>query len=341
MPAPIKIALDVMGADLGPRSALEGARLALEQHPNLHLLLVGDASVIESFRLELRADLRGRTSVLGSKTVVAMTDSPKDALRQGSESSMRLAIEAVRDGQAEACVSSGNTGALVAISKFVLKTISGLRRPALLTPVPSESNTPTPPAAADDRAISNGVTIMLDVGANTQCTAQTLSEFAVMGSIVAHVDYAVEHPAVGLLNIGVEAGKGHDVLQEADELLRASSVNYIGFCESNQIFSAEVDVVVSDGFAGNIALKTMEGFSRFLARRVGGKALGVSGLDPRAHNGASIVGLRRVVIKSHGGADAVALSHAIDKAMIEARADLPGKIEAGIERLQNRTPTTA
>lgn len=309
-----------MGADLGPRSALEGARLALENHPNLHLLLVGDESEITSFINSASAGLRERVTPVPAATVVAMSDSPVDALRNGGESSMRVAIECVHAGQAEACVSSGNTGALVAISKYVLKTIGGLKRPALLTPIPA----------------TNGVTIMLDVGANTLCTANMLAEFAVMGSLVAETDYGVERPRVGLLNIGVEAGKGHDVLQEADSILKNHTLNYIGFCEANQIFSSEVDVVVSDGFAGNIALKTMEGFSRFIAGMTASTESGIAGLDPRKHNGASLVGLRHVVIKSHGGADPIALSHAIDKAMVEARAHLPEKFEAGIVRLQQQ-----
>ncbi len=308
-----------MGSDLGPRSALDGARLALGNAPNLHLLLVGDAAEINPFAEQLPDNCRERVSVVPASTVVAMTDSPKDALRNGGESSMRLAIEAVKEGKAHACVSSGNTGALVAISKFVIKTIEGLRRPALLTPIPAV----------------NGVTIMLDVGANTQCTAAMLTEFAVMGSLVARTDYEIDLPAIGLLNIGVEAGKGHDVLQEADEILRRSSLNYIGFCEANQIFTADIDVVVSDGFAGNISLKTMEGFSRFIASSLP-SSQDVQGLDPRAHNGASLVGLRHVVIKSHGGADAVALSHAIDTAMVEARADLPSRVSAGIAELRSQ-----
>ncbi|MFK8030509.1 MAG: phosphate acyltransferase PlsX [Gammaproteobacteria bacterium] len=318
MPAPVKIALDVMGGDLGPASALDGARLALEKNPNLHILLVGDRLPIDAFRADASDELRSRTSVVYTASVIAMSDSPKEALRSGADSSMRRAIECVRDGEAEACVSNGNTGALVAISKFVLKTIEGLRRPALLTPIPAE----------------NGVTIMLDVGANTPCTASMLSEFAVMGSIVSNTDYGIETPKVGLLNIGVEAGKGHEVLHEADEILGASSLNYIGFCEANQLFSSDVDVAVSDGFAGNIALKTMEGFSRFLAGRVASSGARFDVLDPRAHNGASLVGLRSVVIKSHGGADAVALSYAINTAMVEARADIPKKIATGIDRLQ-------
>ncbi len=321
MPALIKIALDVMGADLGPRSALEGARLALEQHPNLHLLLVGDEAEISAFISNPDFnEWRDRVTLVPALTVVSMTDSPKEALRNGRDSSMRLAIDCVQEGRAEACVSSGNTGALVAISKFVLKTIEGLRRPALLTPIPA----------------SGGVTIMLDVGANTQCTASVLSEFAVMGSLVAETDYGVDTPRVGLLNIGVEAGKGHEVLQEADAILRNYTLNYTGFCEANQIFSTDVDVVVSDGFAGNIALKTMEGFSRFIASMSRSSEPGIAGLDPRKHNGASLVGLRSVVIKSHGGADAVALSHAIDTAMVEARAQLPQKIQSGIIRLQQQ-----
>lgn len=309
-----------MGADLGPRSALEGARLALENHPNLHLLLVGDEAEISAFIEDASSNIRNRVTLIAATSVVSMTDSPKDALRNGRDSSMRMAIDCVHNGQAEACVSSGNTGALVAISKFVLKTIEGLRRPALLTPIPAV----------------DGVTIMLDVGANTQCTANVLTEFAVMGSLVANTDYNIERPRVGLLNIGVEAGKGHDVLQEADSILKNSTLNYVGFCEANKIFSSEIDVVVSDGFAGNIALKTMEGFSRFIATMAGNGATGVATLDPREHNGASLVGLRNVVIKSHGSADAVALSHAIDTAMVEARAHLPAKIEAGIVRLQQQ-----
>ncbi|MEM7082728.1 MAG: phosphate acyltransferase PlsX [Pseudomonadota bacterium] len=317
MPTPVRIALDIMGADLGPRAALDGARLALTQHPNLHLMLVGDEHELNQF-VRTHEGLASRVTCVPSTTVVSMRDAPTDALRNGGDSSMRVAIDCVANGQAEACVSSGNTGALVAMSKLVLKTIEGLRRPALLTPIPS----------------IDGVTIMLDVGANTKCKAQTLAEFAVMGSIVATTDYDIDSPRVGLLNIGVEAGKGHEVLNEADAMLRASSLNYVGFCEANNLFSSSIDVAVSDGFAGNIALKTMEGFSRFVASRAGSTSAGMAGLDPRAHNGASLVGLRHVVIKSHGGADAVALGHALDTAMTEARAHVPQKIAEGLARLR-------
>jgi glycerol-3-phosphate acyltransferase PlsX len=257
-----------------------------------------------------------------------MDDHPADALRRKKKSSLRLAIQEVKDGTADACVSAGNTGALMATARYVLKTLPGIDRPAIISAVPG----------------LNGPSFMLDLGANIGCSAQHLLQFALMGSVVAEDILDIEHASVGLLNVGQEDIKGNDVVREAGDLLAQSGLNYIGFVEGDDIFSGKANVIVSDGFVGNVALKTMEGvasligsylreeFHRNSLRKVQGliaapalKALR-DRLDTRRYNGASLVGLNGVVIKSHGGADKFAFETAVNTAIIEARKGVPVQI---------------
>src|SRR5580692_6745747 len=258
-----------------------------------------------------------------------MTDHPREALRRKKDSSMRRAIDLVKANDAHACVSAGNTGALMATAHFVLKMLPGVERPAIVSLIPSRG----------------GHTFMLDLGANASCTPQQLCQFALMGSVLAaDLEGAHERPRVGLLNIGEEEIKGNETVQAANELMAASDLNYVGFVEGHDIFSGKVDVVVTDGFTGNVALKTMEGaarlitetlreeFSRtqlrklgYLAARPALKAFRTR-IDPRRYNGASMIGLNGIVIKSHGGADLFGFQRAIEVAVLEARDGVPARI---------------
>ena len=258
-----------------------------------------------------------------------MTDHPREALRRKKDSSMRRALDLVKSHDAHACVSAGNTGALMAMAHFVLKMLPGVERPAIVSLIPSRT----------------GHTYMLDLGANASCTPEHLRQFALMGSILAaDLENAHDRPRVGLLNIGEEEIKGNETVQTAHTLIAGSGVNYVGFVEGHDIFTGKVDVVVTDGFTGNVALKTMEGvarlitdalreeFTRNTARRLGALAARSSlralrsRLDPRRYNGATMVGLNGIVIKSHGGADLFGFQRAIEVAVIEARNGVPEKI---------------
>jgi glycerol-3-phosphate acyltransferase PlsX len=263
-----------------------------------------------------------------------MDEAPAEALRHKKDSSMRVSIELVKAGEADACVSSGNTGALMAIARYVLKTLPGIDRPAIISAVPG----------------LKGPTYMLDIGANVGCTAEHLLQFALMGSVIAGDILEIERPRVGLLNIGQEDMKGNEVVREAGTLLAQSGLNYIGFVEGDGIFHSDVDVVVSDGFVGNIAIKTMEGlaglissflkeeFHRNSLRKLQGLAASAAlgalreRLDPRRYNGATLVGLNGVVLKSHGGADQVAFSTAVKTAIVEARKGAPVQIGRLLEK---------
>jgi glycerol-3-phosphate acyltransferase PlsX len=249
-------------------------------------------------------------------------------LRKKKDSSMRVAIDLVKAGTANACVSAGNTGALMATARFVLKTVEGIDRPAIISRIRSR----------------NGHTQMLDLGANSHCTAEQLFQFAVMGSVVASDMHGIANPRVGVLNIGEEESKGDSVVQDAAKLITASTLNYVGFVEGNDIFSGEVDVVVTDGFTGNVALKSMEGLANMLVsalkteytrnplRYIGALASWPvlrslrREFDPRTYNGASMVGLTGVVIKSHGSADVMSFGNAIRVALIEAQKGVPTQI---------------
>ena len=324
----ITIAIDAMGGDHGPSVTVPAALSVLGAEPALQVILVGQRHVLDPLVGPERHQFGERLALQDASQVVAMDERPQDALRKKKDSSMRVAIDLVKSGAADACVSAGNTGALMATARFVLKTVPGIDRPAILARIPSKT----------------GHTHMLDLGANADCTAGQLFQFAVMGSVVASDVNGVDRPRVGLLNIGEEEMKGNDVVQEASALLGQSSLNYIGFVEGTDIFTGEVDVVVTDGFTGNIALKTMEGVAAMLVgamrteytrnpiRRLGALASWPAlkairqRFDTRTLNGASMVGLAGVVIKSHGGADRVAFANAIRVGLAEARKGAPTEI---------------
>ncbi len=323
------IAVDVMSGDLGAGECVPGALSALGTDSSLELILVGNPEIIEPAIAGAARDVRARVSVHAAATVVGMSEHPREAIRRRKDSSMRLAIDLVKEGRAAGMVSAGNTGALTAMAHFVLKTVGPVERAPIMSSVPARDG---------------GHTHILDLGANSKATALQLAQFATMGSIVARDVFAIPTPRIGLLNIGEEETKGHELVQEAHDLIRSSGINYVGFVEGNNIFDGTVDVVVTDGFTGNVALKAMEGLARLIVeqtraeftrdalsklsgllaspvlRRVGER------LDPRRYNGACMVGLTGVVVKSHGSADALAFAQAIATAAAAVRRDLPGAI---------------
>ena len=324
------IALDAMGGDFGPEVVVPAALSALSKNEDLRLILVGDKEKIES---QLTTTSHDRLSVYHASQIVEMDDPPAQALRSKKDSSMRVAINLVKEGHAQACVSAGNTGALMATARYVLHTLAGIDRPAINTTLPS----------------IEGHTYMLDLGANVDCKAENLFQFAVMGSVLASAVDDIDLPKVGLLNVGQEAIKGNDQVKEANELLKNSSLNYIGYVEGDGIYSGEVDVVVCDGFVGNVSLKTSEGVSKLIsefAKRSFTKSLYTKmiallatpimkefkgSIDPRRYNGASLLGLKGIVIKSHGSADAFSFENAISIAYIEAKKDVPTLIDKQLE----------
>ena len=330
----VTIALDVMGGDRGAEVVVPAALATLEKDDSVKLILVGLPDVLDATARRARDQYGDRLRFRPATEVVAMDEPPADALRHKKDSSLRVAISLVKDGEADACVSAGNTGALMATARYVLKTLPGIDRPAIISAVPGLT----------------GPTFMLDIGANVGCTAEQLMQFAVMGSVVASDILDIERPRVGLLNIGQEDIKGNEVVREAGALLSASNLNYCGFIEGDGIFHADIDVVVSDGFVGNVAIKTMEGVARLVGsflkqefqRNMLRKLQGVAAqaalaalrqrLDPRRYNGASLVGLNGVVLKSHGGADAFAFETAVKTAIVEARKGVPVQIGKLIER---------
>ncbi len=337
MGSSLVISVDAMGGDSGPSVTVPASLAAMRRDPDLHIVLVGRADAIEPLLGRARQEFGPRLQVRDAPEVVAMDERPQDALRKKKNSSMRVAVDLVKEGTAHACVSAGNTGALMATAKFVLKTLPGIDRPAILSRIPSH----------------HGHTVMLDLGANAECTPEQLLHFAVMGAVVATDLNGGGNPRVGLLNIGEEDIKGNEVVQNAHQLLGASSLNYIGFVEGNDIFSGEVDVVVTDGFTGNVALKSMEGVASIISRTLKSEfmrnpwrkfaalvSLPVLNairkrFDPREHGGASMVGLNGVVIKSHGSADSYTFGHALRVAVIEARKGVPTQIT---ELLQAQPP---
>ena len=316
-----------MSGDLGAEVVVRAANASLELHPNLELILVGDETELKDLATRIVGDNK-RLVIKASTEVVGMSEGPADALRKKKDSSMRVAINLVKEGKAQACVSAGNTGALMATSKFVLKMLPGIDRPAIISELPS---------------IATSVH-MLDLGANTLVSAEQLFQFAVMGSIVTGDIRSMKRPRVALLNVGSEDTKGHDTIRDAAAIIKQSSLNYVGFIEGNEIFSGKADVVVADGFTGNVALKAMEGTvglaSHYLrqafTRNIFAKLQAILAgpvlrnlalqMDSRNYNGASLVGLNGIVIKSHGGADAYAFKHAIETALVEVKNQVPAQI---------------
>jgi glycerol-3-phosphate acyltransferase PlsX len=317
-----------MSGDRGPSVCVPAAIAAARASPEVRFTLVGREADLQK---ELADGAPANLSCLYAADVVEMTDHPRDALRRKKDSSMRRSLDLVKARTADACVSAGNTGALMATAHFVLKMLPGVERPAIVSQIPSRG----------------GHTVMLDLGANAMCTPEQLRQFAVMGEILATDLPGVDgRPRIGLLNIGEEDMKGNETVQAAHALLGASDINYVGFVEGHDIFGDEVDVVVTDGFTGNVALKTMEGvarlirdamreeFTRSLPRKLGAlaarpalDALRVR-IDPRRYNGATMVGLNGIVIKSHGGTDPFGFQRAIEVAILEARTGVPARIAA-------------
>ena len=334
----ITLAVDCMGGDHGPTVTLEACRHFLAGHPDAHLLLVGLPQALQHFQ-------HPRATLVAASEVVTMEDPLEVALRRKKDSSMRVAIEQVRDGKADVAVSAGNTGALMAIARYVLKTMEGIDRPAIAGQFPNAKG---------------GATTMLDMGANVDCSPQHLLQFALMGTALVSVLNGNENPTVGLLNIGEEDIKGGENIRKTAELLRSAAksgdLNYYGNVEGDDIFHGTVDIVVCDGFVGNVALKASEGLasmiSGFLKKsfsiNIFTKIAGIiaypalSGfkrlVDHRRHNGAALLGLRGLVFKSHGSADALAFEVALNRAYDAAHHQLLARVE---RRLAHAAPLLA
>jgi phosphate acyltransferase len=333
----ITVAVDCMGGDHGPHVTVPAALEFQARLSDVEVVLVGRREAIEAELAARGAAAGARLRVHHAAELVAMDEPPAQALRYKKDSSMRVAINLVKNGEAHACISAGNTGALMAISRFVLKTLPGIDRPAIATVLPNMRRTNT---------------YVLDLGANVDCSAEHLLQFGIMGAmLVAAVEHK-ERPTVGLLNIGVEDIKGNEAVKQAAMLLRDSGLNFAGNVEGDDIYKGTVDVVVCDGFVGNVALKASEGvaqmmastmreeFSRNLATRLAALvAMPVirafrDRLDHRRYNGASLLGLRGIVIKSHGSADVFAFRQALERAVAEVRNNVPQRIAARMSQLQ-------
>jgi len=329
----VTIAVDVMGGDHGAKVTVPATLSFLKTHPDVRVILVGQQPAIEQALTAQKISQHPQIEIHHATEVVEMDESPQSALKNKKDSSMRVAINLVKDGIASACVSAGNTGALMATARFVLKTLPGIDRPAIAAALPNEK----------------GTTYMLDLGANADCTPEHLLQFAIMGAMLVNSVEHKENPSVGLLNIGSEDIKGNEVVKKAAELLRPSHLNFFGNVEGDDIYRGTTDLVVCDGFVGNVALKTSEGLahmiSAFLTKEFKRNAFTKfaallampvikafkKDLDPRRYNGASFLGLRGVVVKSHGGTDAFGFEHAILKAVEEARNNIVEKISAQLE----------
>jgi len=328
----ITLAVDAMGGDHGPSVTIPASINALSKYDQLHIILVGDKELIQT-ELQKNKYTNTRLSIQHASEVVEMDESPQSALKNKKDSSMRVAINLIKEEKAQACVSAGNTGALMATARYVLKMLPGIDRPAIASSLPSQK----------------GTTYMLDLGANTDCTAENLLQFAVMGAMLVSSVTGNPKPSVGLLNIGSEDMKGNEVVRQAGELLRRSHLNFYGNVEGNDIFKGTTDVVVCDGFVGNVALKTAEGIAqlmgRFLTQEFKRNWITKSmafvsllvlnrfkkRLDPRRYNGASVVGLKGIVVKSHGGADSYSCFYAIRTAIEESKNNVLENIQQQLE----------
>jgi glycerol-3-phosphate acyltransferase PlsX len=325
---PVTVAIDAMGGDHGPSVTVPAALAFLKATSDTRVIVVGLVDALEKALAGTAPELRARIDVQAATELVAMDEPPADALRKKKDSSMRVAINLVKEGRAHACVSAGNTGALMAIARFVLKTLPGIDRPAIASQLPTR----------------RGVVTMLDLGANVNCSAEQLVQFAAMGSALCSAVEGIERPTVGLLNIGEEDIKGNELVKETAELLKRSELNFHGNVEGDDIYKGTTDVIVCDGFVGNVALKTSEGLAAMLydflkAEFTRNPLTKLSALfaypvlmsfrrriDPRRYNGATLVGLRGVVVKSHGGADRLSFRNALQKAYTEVQHDVLERI---------------
>lgn len=328
-----------MGGDFGPRVIIPASLDALKRHPLLNLNLVGQqhiiAPILKQYLNNISSDLAARITIVAAENIIADDEKPSLALRKRKDSSMFRAISMVADGEAQACVSAGNTGALMALGRFSLKMLPGIDRPAIITAIPSPG----------------GASYMLDLGANVDCSAEHLLQFAIMGSVMTQAVEDIAAPRVGLLNVGSEEIKGNEQVKLASRLIKEhGGLNYVGYIEGDDIFSDKVDVIVCDGFVGNIALKSSEGAARFirdqlragfegsLMRRLLGmlaapvlKEIGRR-IDPSRRNGASLLGLQGIVVKSHGSANQKCFGYALDQAVKEVVMDVPSCINRQLEK---------
>ncbi len=338
------IALDAMGGDFGPEVTIPAAIEVLSRNDDLELLLVGKedelcAVLAEKLDTE-QAHLVERLQVVPATEVVDMGEPPAQAMRYKKDSSMRVAINLVKEGQAAACVSAGNTGALMATARFVLKTLPGIDRPAIIASFPTKKDT---------------IVRALDLGANVDSQPENLHQFALMGSVLAEAVDQKQKPLVGLLNVGEEDIKGNELVKQTSQLLTEdAAINFAGYIEGDSLFDGDVDVVVCDGFVGNVMLKTCEGVAKFISgilkeefqRNVLTKMASVPAMpvlktlalriDPGRRNGATLLGLNGIVIKSHGGADSSAFAFAIEEACLEVKYNIPELIRQRIEELTAR-----
>ncbi|WJY16697.1 phosphate acyltransferase PlsX [Pectobacteriaceae bacterium CE90] len=337
----LTLALDAMGGDFGPCVTVPAALQALASSPSLHLLLVGDPAVLIPLLDNVDSSLLSRLDVVPAESVISGDVRLSQAIRNSRGTSMRVALELIKEGRAEACVSAGNTGVLMGLAKLLLKPLEGIERPALVTLLPHQRQ---------------GKTVILDLGANVECSSTMLVQFAVMGAVMAEEVLGLTNPRVALLNIGEEESKGLTNIREAAAQLRMTpSINYIGYLEGNELLTGKTDVMVCDGFVGNVALKTLEGvvrmflsllkfssgsehrqkpswwlkfLGRWLQKRL---AKRFKHLNPDHYNGACLLGLRGTVIKSHGAANQNAFAVAIEQAMQTVQRQLPERIAARLE----------
>ena len=331
----LTLALDAMGGDHGPVEIVPAALFALKKHEELNLILVGQEEILTKTLSEHNVNVNERLIIHHASQHIEMHEPPAFALRNKKDSSMRVAIELVKEGAAHACVSAGNTGALMAIARYILKMLPGIDRPAICTTMPG----------------IEGNTHLLDLGANVDSSSEQLFQFAVMGSELTSAVNNKPNPTVALLNVGAEEIKGNDRVKQAAALLSDSHLNYVGFVEGNDIYTGKVDVIVCDGFVGNIALKASEGVAEFLnfhakmhfKKSIYGRLVALISMpvlkalqqtiDPRRYNGASLLGLRGIVVKSHGSADKISFASAIEEAIVEVEKNVPQRISAELEKL--------
>lgn len=333
----ITISLDAMGGDFGPDTVIPAAFDIIKSYSYVHLIITGDETVLNAKLVEHNEDSSvkdlSRITIQHTSQTVGSNEAPSSALRGKKDSSMRVAINLVKEGKANACVSAGNTGALMATARFVLKMLPGIDRPAICSALPA----------------MKGHTHVLDLGANVDTSPQGLYEFAVMGAALVSALDNKDKPTVGLLNIGEEDIKGNETVKEAAKILSASDLNFIGYVEGDDIYMGDVDLVVCDGFVGNVMLKASEGvaklFTHFLKqafmKNIFTKLVGLlvkpimkslkKNIDPREYNGATFLGLQGIVIKSHGGADAYSFKRAIEVAIQEVKRDVPSRITDTLE----------
>tara|TARA_B110000444_G_scaffold102641_1_gene96903 strand:+ start:863 stop:1873 length:1011 start_codon:yes stop_codon:yes gene_type:complete len=330
-----RIAVDAMGGDGGPEIIMPSVKDFLSENREVKVDVYGDEKILSKYLNLFDSGISRNLKIIHTDEKVLSEDSPSHALRHKKNSSMSMAIKSVKDKNAQACVSAGNTGALMAISRFILGTLDGIDRPAIESMLPS----------------LNGHTHVLDLGANIDSKAEHLYQFAVMGSALSSVLDEKENPSVGLLNVGEETIKGNTQVKEAHDLLLTSKLNYVGFVEGDDIFCGNIDVIVCDGFVGNIALKTSEGTAKFISsklkdefkKNIFTKIAGILSMkvlnsfkkvaDPRKYNGASLLGLKGIIVKSHGGADSFAFNNSLKIALKEVNKDVPSCIDKKLKEI--------